>query len=243
MKVNLGTQMSGSVNLGYLDETDEEFFLGFDALTDDEIIDVMQAHPQPEIMGGRLRKWFKRRKKRAKKFVQKLKKRFKKMPKWAKVLTGVALAPVAIATGAAIAPAALATAAPLAPLASKVGIGLAARKIAKRRAARRAAQKRKVHVAQVRAKAQATEQAKIQGRMDARRRLAMMNMRRRQRGMYRGRIPAGTQAAAAPVQEYAESPAIAQQPAQAQPAAAPEEKKGGLGIPLALGALALPFIL
>lgn len=245
MKVQLGETMSGVVNLGYVDDLDEELFMGFDALTDDEIINVMNAHPQPELMGGRLKKWLQRRKKRAKKFVQRVKKRFKKMPKWAKVLTGVALAPAALAATAAVAPVAAATAAPLLPHAGKIGAGVAIRKIAKRRAARRAAAKRKQHVAIVRAKSAQDEQARIQGRMDARRKMALMQRRRRMRGRgyySRGRLPAGTNEAAA-YDESATVPAVSPQTTATAPAPAEEKKGGGLGVPLALGALALPFIL
>lgn len=228
MKVNL----SGEPIATGIYDTDE-ILLGFDRMTDDEIIWTMQGTPYPEFMGGKLKDWLKRRKKRAKALVGKIKKKFKKMPKWAKIATGILAAPLALPAAAAAAPIALTTAAtalpavlPAAATAGKFALG---RKIAmKRIAARKAAQQRQ-NVATVR-----TNRAAL--------------MRQRRRRMARtGRLlqPGGGPVPIAPAtatQAVATAPPVQQ---VSEPVTATEEPKkgGGLGALLALGALGLPFFL
>ncbi len=79
------------VNLG----SDNALFMGWDRMTDDEIIWFMDHSPNPELMGGKLKKWFKKAGTRAKKIVSKVKKKVSGMPKWAKIATGVLAAPLA----------------------------------------------------------------------------------------------------------------------------------------------------
>ncbi len=48
------------------EDDEEEILLGFDRMTDDEILYTLDNSPYPEYMGGKLKDWFKRRKTRAK---------------------------------------------------------------------------------------------------------------------------------------------------------------------------------
>lgn len=236
MKIQLGEQMSGKVNLGFFEDDDNATYMGFDVLTDDEIINMMQRSRNPELMGGRLKKWLARRKKRAKAFAAKLKKKFNKLPKWAKIATGVVLGPVALATAPLVAATAATTAAvalPAAalalPAASKVGIGLLVRKAAKKHKQRQAALLRQRAVQNAQIQASVAQQAKMAARMKAR------TMKVRQLPKFQ---PGQAGPYVQPQQQYL-------QPVAAAPVAVATEKKGAgmLGTVAALGALALPFIL
>ena len=232
MKVNL----SGEPIATGIYDTDE-ILLGFDRMTDDEIIWTMQGTPYPEFMGGKLKQWLQRRKKRAKAVVQKIKKKFKKMPKWAKIATGILAAPLALPAAAgltaAAAPLALTTAATalpaVLPVASTAGKFALARKIAMKRAAAKRAAQQKQNVTTVR--------ASRAGLMAQRRRRMARTGRLLQQGY--GPVPiapaTATQAVATsqPVQQVSEPVTATEEP----------KKGGGLGALLALGALGLPFLL
>lgn len=237
MKVSLS---GNPIRTGILSDEDE-IFMGFDRMTDDEIIFTMQNTPYPEFMGGKLKDWFKRRKTRAKALVQKVKTKFKKMPKWAKVATGVLAAPLALPAAAAVIPTAAAvtsaTLPAVLPAATKIlpvaASAALARNIARKAAAKKAAAARKENIAKVRVNRAA---------------LARQRMRRTQatnRRMMTGRpVPVVTAVkqptVPAPVYEEQYTEQVTQQPTTQQP----EQKKGGLGGLLALGALgALPFFL
>lgn len=228
MKVNL----SGEPIATGIYDTDE-ILLGFDRMTDDEIIWTMQGTPYPEFMGGKLKDWLKRRKKRAKALVGKIKKKFKKMPRWAKIATGILAAPLALPAAAAAAPIALTTAATalpaVLPAAATAGKFALARKIAMKRAAAKRAAQQKQNVTTVR--------ASRAGLMAQRRR----RMARTGRLLQPGYGPV-------PIAPATETQAVAtSQPVQqvSEPVTATEEPKkgGGLGALLALGALGLPFLL
>lgn len=239
MKVNLSGE---PIRTGILSDYDE-IFMGFDRMTDDEIIFTMQNTPYPEFMGGKLKDWFKRRKTRAKAVVAKVKEKFKKMPKWAKVATGVLAAPLALPAAAAVIPTAAAvtsaTLPAVLPAATKIlpvaASAALARNIAKKAAAKKAAAARQENIAQVRVNREALRKQRMK-------RMAATNRR-----MYMNRpVPVATAvrqtAQPEPVfeEQYTETMTKTPAPVQQQP----EQKKGGLGGLLALGALgALPFFL
>ena len=81
-------------------------------MTDDELFEYVDNHPDPELMGGKLADAFKRGRKKIKAKVQKVVKKaaakYKKLPKWAKVVTGIVGAPAALG----LAPAAIGAVAP-----------------------------------------------------------------------------------------------------------------------------------
>lgn len=81
----------------YCGSNQDEILLGFDRMTDEEILYTMDNSPYPEYMGGKLKDWMKKRVTRAKAVLKKVKKKYKTLPKWAKIVTGAALAPVALA--------------------------------------------------------------------------------------------------------------------------------------------------
>lgn len=113
-------------------------FYGFDKMTDDEIIDVVHNSSNPELMGSKLGDWMQKRKKNVKKFVSNVKAKYNKLPKWAKIATGVALAPAALA----VAPAAMAvvpaTLPAVLPVAKKAAIVAGVRKVMAKKALQRA---------------------------------------------------------------------------------------------------------
>lgn len=82
MKINLASNYGPSVPIN-----EQELFMGFDRMTDDEIIYVMENSPYPELMGFALGKWLKKKTQRVGKFFKKVGKQFKAMPTWAKVAT------------------------------------------------------------------------------------------------------------------------------------------------------------
>lgn len=112
-------------------------FYGFDNLSDNEIIDLVSNSTNPELMGSKLGDWMKRRKKNVQKFTANVKAKFNTLPKWAKIATGVALAPVALAT----APAALSIAPVVTtalPTVKTAGLAAVTRKLILKNAAKRA---------------------------------------------------------------------------------------------------------
>jgi hypothetical protein len=87
--------------------SDDELLMGFDRMTDNEIMYMMDRSPYPEYMGSKVSEWLQRRKTRAKTFVKKVSEKYKKMPTWAKVLTAP-LAAAALPVAAVAAPIAIA---------------------------------------------------------------------------------------------------------------------------------------
>lgn len=76
----------------------------FDRLSADEIMYLLENTDQPELMGGKLRTWLKKKTKKAKAVVQKIQKKIaeskvgkaiNKLPKPLRIAAGIALAPIA----------------------------------------------------------------------------------------------------------------------------------------------------
>lgn len=226
--------------------SEDEILMGFDRMTDSEIIYTMENTPYPEFMGGKLKQWLQRRKKRAKAFGQKLKKKFKKLPKWAKIATGIFAAPLALAAGpgAAIA-------------AGKALKKKRQKKLAAMTPEQRAAFKKKRKRRGIAAASMLVPGAGIAAAIRRRRKKRLAKKRARRTvtqvvrptrataGITARRMPPGL--AKMPVKKVPIPPAaVAQAEAsdEAGAVAVPEKKKGGLGGLLGLGALAaLPFLL
>ena len=96
---------------------EDEIMMGFDRMTDSEIMYAMDRSPYPEYMGSKVSEWLQRRKTRAKEFTKKVAAKYKKMPKWAKILTAPLAAAAALPLAAAALPAAIGLTAAAAPLA------------------------------------------------------------------------------------------------------------------------------
>lgn len=96
---------------------DDEIIMGFDRMTDGEIMYTLDRSPYPEYMGSKVSEWLQRRKTRAKAFVQKVGAKYKKLPTWAKVLTAPLAVGAALPLAAAAIPAAVGMTAAAAPLA------------------------------------------------------------------------------------------------------------------------------
>lgn len=102
--------------------SDDEILMGFDRMTDAEIMYTLDRSPYPVYMGGKAKEWLQRRKTRAKAFLQKVGKKYKKLPTWAKVLT----APLAVGAALPLAAAAIPAAAGLIPAAAGAALPIAA---------------------------------------------------------------------------------------------------------------------
>jgi len=96
---------------------EDEIMMGFDRMTDSEIMYAMDRSPYPEYMGSKVSEWMQRRKVRAKELTKKIAAKYKKMPKWAKILTAPLAAAAALPLAAAALPAAIGLTAAAAPLA------------------------------------------------------------------------------------------------------------------------------
>lgn len=263
--------LSGEPIRNGIDE--DEVLLGFDRMTDSEIMYVADRSPYPEYMGGKVKEWLQRRKKRAKAFVGKVKAKYKKLPKWAKIATGIfaapALAAAAIPAAAALVPATVGAVAPLAAAAAPAApFGIAA--LARKRAAKRKAMlskmtpQQRADYAKKRKRRLGVAAALVPGlgltaltAVGAAKGVKAIRKRRAARLAARRAAArtGGVSTVARPVSRPAPA-AMAPVPMQAVPVPsepdeqgtvqqAPEEqKKGGLGGLLGLGALAaLPFLL
>lgn len=203
----------------------------------DEIIWIAENHPDPEMMGGRLRDFFKRAKKKAKQVAAKVATRFKKMPKWAKIATGMLIpgAPAVVATAATVKATkkvvdkiknmppekkkklAAGLAAVLVPgaapaIATATGVKLTAKKVQQRRTARLAEQRKRAAALAAQKKA---EEAKAKREA----------------------------AAAAASAKAAALTASIPKTTGAATVESTEAKKTGIGTLLPLAALAIPFLL
>lgn len=260
---------------------DDEILMGFDRMTDAEIMYTLDRSPRQyqEYMGGKVQEWLQRRKTRAKAFVQKVGQKYKKLPTWAKVLTAPLAVGAALPLAAAALPAAAVTAGAALPIAAAAAPAapFAAAALAKKRAdaykkmtpAQKAAadkkRRRRIGVAAALVPglglAALTTAGAVKGvkALQKRRkdRLAKRRAARKTNVAY-ARTKAGAPAPAAiatraparmapvPMKAVPVPPDMEEQatggPAAAAPA--PEQKKGGLGGLLGLGALAaLPFLL
>lgn len=239
MKINLASKGGPEVS-----------FMGFDNLTDEEIIYLMQRSPDPELMGGKLKQWLKRRKKRAKAFFGKVKKKFKKMPKWAKVAMFAPLAAPAIATGVGIAAAVKRRRAKERAMLAKMTPAQRAAYLKKKRARRRKAGRIASMfipgVAPIAATAMAVKGIKKarRRRMSARRNKLLVQRKAALLAKRKAALAAKQKKVAAVKKQVTKK----MMPVKAVPKtvpkeATPEKKKGGLAPILATAALALPLFL
>lgn len=246
----------------------DETLLGFDRMTDNEIMYALDRSPYQEYMGGKVQEWLQRRKTRAKAFVGKVKEKYKKLPKWAKVLTAPLAVGAALPLALAAAPAAIgltAAAAPMA-LAALPAAPFAAAALAKKKADayRRMTPAQKAAEDKKRKRRLGIASALIPGfgltaltAVGAKKGIKAIADRRKSRLAQRQAVRKQVSTVARPKDgEYVPVTAV-RAPAEMEPvpmkavpipeeqdeqgngaAPAPEKKKGGLGAVLGLGALA-----